>query len=192
MHKELGWIRIALLAIWLSAVIGSSWILHRYEATPGGTAARPTPKPPQKLANALLVFAHPQCPCTQASLQNVERFHRDHPEIRAELVLVIPKGAPKEFAEGPTLQWHRKNPWATLVRDEQGAMARSYGATTSGHVIYIDETGRTRFNGGVTRGRGLVGDSTALRNLYQAVSVNGAKLAQNGSVFGCSLLGDNL
>jgi hypothetical protein len=72
--------------------------------------------------------------------------------------------------------------------DDGGAIARSFGALTSGEVLLYDARGALRFAGGITAARGHEGDSEG-RDALEA-SIRGATGQARAAVFGCSLFGE--
>src|SRR5438552_8947030 len=73
-------VRIAATALWLVAAAAGSWCLSKYESAPGRAALTPDQWPVATRIAAshdcptLLMFAHPQCPCTRASIENLNRL----------------------------------------------------------------------------------------------------------------------
>src|SRR5262245_54934677 len=69
-------VSLALLA-WVAAIVGGALCAERYAATPGtihGGATRWPGNGACSLSSArptLLMFAHPRCPCTRASLEEL-------------------------------------------------------------------------------------------------------------------------
>ena len=68
---------MAAVAVWLGAVGFGMTVLWRYSATPGDAATPPVnwprslPVQPQKGRAMLVMFAHPQCPCSKASVEEL-------------------------------------------------------------------------------------------------------------------------
>lgn len=179
--------RFVLPIIWIVAVGAAGVTLHRFEITPAEKRAATKPKDVSR-ANTLLLFAHPKCPCTSATLKNLELIHQAHPETQTEIMLVIPAGAPADFEDGPTSSWQASHSWARLSLDPKGALATAAGATTSGHVIYYDANGDTQFSGGITRARAVAGEATALRSLLASIGGSKTSNLSQHDVFGCPLL----
>jgi hypothetical protein len=92
-------------------------------------------------------------------------------------------------------------PGVALRLDPEGRLATSLGATTSGSLTISDGAGRVRFFGGVTSGRGAVGESPSLLAARESLAVAGgidAEIDASESseiaiatmpVFGCALVG---
>jgi len=182
------------VAIWMAATVLGMWFVAKYEATPGVSGAAPARFPGATEADGnvprLMMFAHPQCPCTQASLAEFAELLARHPgSCRAEVVFFRPEGVEDD--------WERTSLWSQAARipgvavrgDDDGALARRFGAETSGHVVLYDAGGRLLFSGGITRARGHQGESTARRALSALLTGSAADAAQSSPVFGCPLQG---
>lgn len=181
-----------LLALWGAAALGGGLWLHAYKAAPGLPAEAPATWPAEATLPApagrptLVVVAHPRCPCTHATLGELERLLR---ETRAaadvRVVMVEPEGLDVDRSGG---LWARaaRLPGATVHTDPGGHEARRFGAATSGQALLYDDQGRLLFTGGLTASRGHEGDNAgraALRALLTARTPE----TPTTPVFGCPL-----
>lgn len=137
-------------------------------------------------AATLIMLVHPQCPCSRASVAELERLlveTRDR--VQAHVLVVRPPGAPEPWER--TALWDRAAaiPGVTVHTDLDGEQARLFGATASGHVVVYDAAGRLRFRGGITGARGHEGDNPG-RSRARAAILEGD--AGEGPTFGCALL----
>lgn len=185
------WVVVA-ATVWFAVVAGGFGALAWYAHTP----APPAPVVPTWPAHSqvprdaarptVVFFAHPECPCTRASLRMLERIVAKARD-RADFVVML-----EDSAEHP--EWRRSDLWhqaETIVGvevrpDPEGVEARRFGATTSGHTVLFGADGARRFSGGITPARGHEGDSlgrAALERLLHAEAQT-PTLAQ---VFGCAL-----
>lgn len=151
-------------------------------------------------APLLLIFAHPHCPCTVATLHELTRAmtsvsaaRSDAPPARILVVFVVPPGAPP--------RWERTALWAEASRmagvqlrtDTDGVLARRFDARTSGQVFLYNKQGGLVFEGGITSGRGHEGDnagSDAIVDLLTRAYDSSATSpnTRHTPVFGCALL----
>ncbi|HLO97235.1 MAG TPA: hypothetical protein VK171_01460 [Fimbriimonas sp.] len=175
-------------AAWALSILSAGASLHFYEVTPSTNQIAPQTLREPSRTNTLLVFAHPKCPCTVATLKCLEELHQVHPEIQVELALVIPPNSPKLFEDGPSSEWQASHRWAKRTIDRNGTLAKSLGAIASGHTFLFEEKGDVVFAGGITRARGVVGESTALRDLITCINGKQSFGLSRHDVFGCSLL----
>ncbi len=114
----------------------------------------------------LLVFAHPRCPCTRATFEELERALVHRPDdLAVYVVFYRPEGESDRWIE--TGLARRARTWGdvSIVSDPDGVEARRFGAPASGKVFLFDSLGRTCFAGGVTPSRGHSGDNAGKRAL---------------------------
>ena len=177
---------------WILAVATGLVILFNYESTPGRVGAFPESWPQEsavKLAPdraTLVMLAHPQCPCSRASVGELARIIARVPgKISAYVLFYQPAGS-KDW-ENSTLQRSAAAiPGVTVLPDIDGIEAARFGAETSGYTLLFDTRGRLLFSGGVTSARGHAGDNAGERAVISL-----AKNKPSGRfatlVFGCSL-----
>jgi hypothetical protein len=181
--------------VWVAAVVMGIVALERYKATPGLSAAAasqwpagselPAPTPERA---TLLLFAHPKCPCTRATLSEFERLVAHvGSSIDARVVFVRPPGVPA--------RWERTDLWNAAVKipgvsvhvDDGGAEATRLGVMTSGQVLLYDRGGALRFAGGITASRGHAGDNPG-RSAVENHLAGRPDALTTTPVFGCPLL----
>lgn len=188
-----GW--VAVVAVWLVAVIGGFAWLAVYANTPGA-AAHPSPIWPGASAivldregPTLVMLAHPRCTCSRASLAELaELMARTHRPPRAYVVFIKPGTAGVEWEKTDLWRTAAAIPGVTVVRDDQGVEARRFGAETSGQIFLYDVGGRLVFSGGTTGARGHTGDNLGRAAIL--AHLNGTASARpTADVFGCSLFG---
>jgi hypothetical protein len=85
--------------LWSAAVLAGTWALAVYEATPGslGNTPRQAPRPGGLEGGigkpSFILFIHPHCPCSAASLSEWAQLLADAPgEVAAEVLFVRPEG----------------------------------------------------------------------------------------------------
>jgi len=126
------------------------------------------------------MFVHPYCPCTPASLRN---FGSVLAETGCEGRIYVVAGDPASTPNGRAAAGLAG---AESRADIDGAVARQFGARTSGHVFLYAADGRLLFEGGITDGRGREGESPGRRAVM--VRVSGKETAPvSFPVFGCPL-----
>jgi len=190
--KRSAWLT-AVVILWLASATGGLWVLWAYDNKPG-TAANPSAHWPatSRLARAadgptLVLFAHPQCSCSPASLGELAEVLA-RAEARPRTYVVFLK--PSSVADG----WERTALWqqaarlenVTVVRDDDGREAQQFSAATSGQTFLYDSRGVLQFSGGITSARGHAGDSagrSALVSLLNQLETSHPRT----NVFGCPL-----
>jgi hypothetical protein len=181
------------LGLWLLAATSGMAVLWEYGTTPGAPADPPPKWPAESTLGreagrpTLLVFAHPRCPCTRASIEELDRLLASvATPPRVHVLFTKPDGT--EPAWEPTDLWQRTAaiPGVSVARDDGGREARRFGAATSGQVLLYDVAGALRFAGGITPSRGHVGDSTG-RSVLQELLASRDVAQDEAAVFGCAL-----
>ncbi len=202
-----GRLRIALVGLWgaalLVALVGL-WV-YKLRAGDGGEVRERWPAASTLAAGAdrptLVMFAHPRCPCTRASLGELRGLlSRFAGRMTTHVVFMRPAGS--------SASWSHTDTWATasalvgvrVATDIDGREAKLFGAATSGHVVLYDAQGRLLYGGGITPARGHQGSSPQLDRLSRLleretagaadVSAAPAPLGRPGPVFGCALRED--
>lgn len=177
-----------MVGIWLVGCLSGSVALWSYASRAGARGDSPGRWPAASpLARVvgrptLLLFTHPRCPCTVASLAELARLVTDLGD-RIDVGIIV--DAPNDDGSAPAVERARAIPRARLIFDPTHAERERFGISTSGHVLLYDGTGRLQFSGGITDGRGHEGSSVGVRRVERLVS--GAIAAASSPVFGCLL-----
>ena len=181
------------LGLWLLAAGSGMAVLWAYGATPG-TPAEPPSKWPAKSTLArqagrptLLVFAHPHCPCSRASIEELDRLLASAGALpQVHVLFAKPDGTDPEWEH--TDLWRRAAaiPGVSIDRDDGGREAERFGVATSGQVLLYDVAGDLRFAGGITPSRGHEGDSAG-RSMLQNLLASRQVDQDVTPVFGCAL-----
>jgi hypothetical protein len=188
--KGILWVLLALT--WVTALAFGFRSLWAFQDTPGKTSTQSLEWPRGtrlRLATetpTLVLVAHPMCPCTRASLEELAKLMVSvEGRLKAYVIVADSRiGGPAEKAA--VFQRASAIPGVFAVADRDGAYRSLFGAETSGQVYLYDQTGRLRFLGGITAARGHQGPSRG-RAAIVAV-VNQQRMAQwSSKVFGCLL-----
>jgi hypothetical protein len=180
--------------IWLLAAgTGFAWIL-KYQSAGGnaGTAPEHWPATAQitfdTKRDTLVMFAHPQCPCTRASMEELNRLLARHRgQVTTHVMFIQPAGfTPSQMQSG---LWRSAEaiPDVAVHTDTNGVQAKLFGAETSGYVLLYDAQGRLLFRGGITGGRGHEGDNAGEDDIGTLLAGEAAHDRQT-PVYGCSLI----
>jgi len=137
----------------------------------------------------LVVAVHPRCPCTRASLFELQRLMaRCGGRLGCRVLVVRPAGAPQDWEATDIVRTVRRLPRTEVELDADGKVARSLGCETSGSVVLLDAAGAPRFWGGITASRGHAGDNPGSDSI--AAIVFGRHPGRRTTpVFGCDLVG---
>lgn len=184
---------VAAAGVWLVLVLAGASYLMIYETTPGTEEKTPRTWPaasPLALAPnrpTLVMFAHPRCPCTRASIGELAVLMAQcQGKVAAHVLFLRPEGA-EGWAETDLWRSAAAIPGVTVQWDEAGRAARDFGAATSGSVVLYDTKGALLFRGGITDARGHSGDNDGREGI---VALLGHKETRNviTPVYGCSLV----
>ncbi len=183
--------------LWFCAMLTGMGLLWRYAQTPGLAALVRASWPAgatidrAETGDTLVMFCHPRCPCTRASLTELERIvAKSEGGITPWIVFYKPGGADSSWQETDLWRSASAIPGAHLMVDESGAEARLFGATTSGQTFLYDRAGRLLFDGGITSARGHEGDNAGESAIVQLAN-EGEALCHTTPVYGCPIVESN-
>ncbi len=188
-------VRTALVALWLFAVGAGFAMILNYQKTSGQTGPTPGRWPagsqitldPQR--DTLVMFAHPQCPCTRASIGELNRvLARTHDRVTAHVFFIKPSQSSEGWSKTDLWRSAAAIPGVTVHEDLGGRLAGLFGAETSGDVLLYDTKGQLLFSGGITGSRGHAGDNASETTLISLCEGQTIQFAET-PVFGCSLNG---
>ncbi len=188
--------------LWLFLVSGALYAMADYGTQSGRSEQAPAQWPaglqtmikPDPARPTLVLFAHPLCPCTRASLWELESItNRLFGMVDLHVLFFEP--------EDPSVMstvWEASDlkrmaarlPGTQLHVDVEGRIAKHFGAYTSGQVLLYDTDGSLQFAGGITPSRGHTGSNPGRAAIISAImsdeGVNPLAPRVN-PVFGCSL-----
>lgn len=186
------WVWLA-AALWLSCAGVGLYFVWAYDNAPGVAANAPAAWPERtSLVRAddrptLVLLAHPQCDCTRATLGELaEVLARTSQPPKTYVLFLRPTLFNAGWEQTSLWQTARSLPNVTVLRDDDGAEAKRFGAETSGQTLLYDERGKLAFSGGITGSRGHAGDNSGRASLLALINRN--EVDRRGSnVFGCPL-----
>jgi hypothetical protein len=179
---------------WVAALAFGIRTLMSYETLPGavGVVTKSWPeavKIPRPAGRPTLVMlAHPQCPCTRASVAELNKIMAQlQGKLSAHVLFLKPQGAPPGWDNSDLRRSAARIPGVTVLSDVDGMEAQKFGAETSGHTFLYDGKGNLLFSGGITQSRGHAGDNAGENAIISLVN-NGHAARARSLVFGCSLV----
>jgi len=189
------------VAVWVPAVAFGINALWRYSTTPGTPATAPLTWPASapvertKGRATLIMFAHPQCSCTAASLGELAIIMaHQQGRLDADVFFYLPAGEASTWVKTDLWQIAAAIPGVHVLEDREAAVAKSFGTYTSGQTLLYDYPGRLLFKGGITGLRGHSGDNagrSAIMALLQGEAPRPSPLpVVTTPVLGCSLRGE--
>jgi len=184
---------IALVAVWVAAAGAGMTALAAYKSRPGPAGTSPAQWPASSGIHrtpglpTLVMFAHPLCPCTEASLAELARLmRRVDGKLSAHVLFIRPDGTPESWARSANWKLAAHIPGVSVAADSDSAEALRFGSGTSGEVVFYDADGALRFSGGITPARGHQGDNPGSDRIAALVA-GGAGGFEGTPVFGCPL-----
>jgi hypothetical protein len=176
----------------------------RFEMTPGEREPLPSTWPVSSRISRtagqdkLVVFAHPYCSCTHATLAELNKILSRRGAVHHSIAVLLfrPEG---NTNWKPEALWREAEqlPGSQVFWDDGGREAKLFGAGTSGSTLLFGADGRLRFHGGVTSSRGHQGDNVGATELIAALDGHPDRNQHDRKsagpreffVFGCSLFG---
>lgn len=182
--------------LWLTAVsAGTAWLWkYSLTAAPVVIAARDWPVNTglklQERGLTLVMFVHPECPCSRASLGELQQLvERAGGKLSPQVVFFSPEEKRSEWSDTPLWQLARDIPGVRTTADADGAEAVRFSAGSSGETFVYSATGRLLFHGGITAARGHRGDNDG-RSAIEALADQSTDPAADPALsptFGCPL-----
>jgi hypothetical protein len=177
---------------WAAVVAAGCLVLWNYAGTPGPSVNPPLVWPEDSALVrsgtkcTLAMFAHPHCPCTRASIRQLERLLACCGESLDTLVVFVePPGLAHSATQSDLWRSAAAIPGVRVVEDRDGIETHRFGAATSGECRLYDSTRKLLFHGGITPARGHEGDNLG-RSAIQAIA-DGRPAEPCAPTFGCPL-----
>ncbi len=172
-------------------------LLNRYSASPGTPANPPAALSKQASDSvfkaspgkfSVVMVVHPLCQCSRASLDNLQEIlMRASGKIQAFVVVNSPDDASAEWTNSDMVRTARQIPGVRVVNDPGAHISARLGAVTSGQVYVFSDHGRLLFSGGITDGRGHVGECEGMTSILSIVRGSGSRMTTT-PVYGCALV----
>lgn len=186
----------AVATLWLVMSACGFALLYAYAFTPGPVDAggmsihewpesTSIPRAPGRWS--LLMFLHPRCSCSRASLSELTRLVTTAGDALDVSVLLMSAEGMNSVADCQFLHTVRQFKSIRILTDPDGREADRFGARTSGYVVLFDPGGHRAFAGGITIARGHAGDSPGRAAILQAIASELPAFPVAVPVFGCRL-----
>ncbi|KLU07422.1 putative transmembrane protein [Rhodopirellula islandica] len=188
-------IRVAVL--WGCLLAGLFFALIAYGNTAGPSEPPPATGPvehPTSVSRStnssdweLVMAVHPKCPCTVASVNELQRLLRQvDNQLTCRFLVYHPADTNSDWMDGKITSRLSRIPHASIQADEAGKAAMELGMKTSGAVVVFDPHGKPRFHGGITASRNHEGDNLGVRSISMLLRGQTPPLTST-PVFGCRL-----
>ena len=191
-------IKIAAISIlWLLSAIAGLVLMSEYENTPGIAAAPNIQFPVEsQLKRApglptLIMLVHPHCPCTRASMGELELLMaQTQGRVMTYVLFLKPAGFADDWEKTDLWQTASEIPGVQVVQDKDGREAEFFNSATSGQTFLYDADGRLLFKGGITNERGHSGDNAGRIAIVELLNGGNAETTET-AVYGCPLFNKN-
>ncbi len=201
MQPRKSWLPWLALGVWIVAIgcgVVYAWV---YESTSAAVAAAADRWPAGSTCTlspegaTLVMFVHPHCPCSRATLAELAVLMTHcRGRLHAEVMFLQPPSFSDEWTHSDLWESASRIPDVAARIDVGAAEQRRFGARVSGETFVYSAGGELLFHGGITAGRGHVGDNagrTAIESLVAAPGhgsrVGGVSQVRGTPVFGCQL-----
>jgi hypothetical protein len=184
--------------VWLIGILSGTQILFDYENRPAHFHQSPEiwpkaasiPRTPGK--PVLVLFAHPQCPCTRATVGELALLMaRLKDDLTAHVIFIRPSEMPENWEQTDLWRTAASIPGVSVMSDPGGVEATRFHAQVSGQTMLYNADGRLLFSGGITASRGHSGDNAG-RSAIVALVSKGKSGRTTTPVFGCYLQAQDL
>jgi hypothetical protein len=181
--------------LWLLVIGVGLDRLWAFAQTPGPAATAPGAWPgssPLVRKNGLptlVMFLHPQCSCSRASVGELALLMA-HTQGRVAAYVIIYRPSDAEPGWEHTDLWTSAAaiPGVHVISDENAAAAAVFSVAVSGQTLLYDAAGQLTFSGGITYARGHSGDNAGRSALLSLVNGHSSTVTRT-PVFGCFLRG---
>lgn len=187
---------ITIATVWLAFIGLGFHVLLDYEGRPGPSSTLRQSWPPGSSLTlspsqpyTLVMFVHPQCPCSQASISELAILTTHCQILKTYVIFLRPEGFDANWEKTPL--WNRAAAIAgvTPLADLGGQESAKFNATISGETALYDQSGKLLFEGGITGSRGHEGDNLGLSTIEAIIDGKRVREAKT-AVFGCALKDD--
>ncbi len=195
---------LIIITAWLCLVVAIFGAMAAYAAKPGavGDVPQTWPKNPPAAMSldpqqpTLVLAVHPRCPCTRATISELERALAKAPALPTTYALIYEPGPDdpvhedESFARTSIASRLAKLPGVILIPDPDAQIASRFGARTSGHTLVYTPDAALAYSGGLTPTRAHEGPNTGSASLIELFNAR-QSLASEAPVFGCPLCPDS-
>jgi hypothetical protein len=181
--------------VWLVLIVAGALVMDRYAGTAGAAPPAPAKWPEESLVPrdsahpTLIMFVHPHCPCSSASIGELERLMaRYQGRCKAQVLFLNPPAMGPGWTTTDLWRQAAAIPGVTVTNDDGGREAGIFHAETSGQTLLYERDGTLMFQGGITIARGHRGDNPG-SDALKALLGHQLSTPVKTSTFGCSLCG---
>ena len=187
---------LCIIFCWGMSIAFGLYYLENYNITAGPAKTTPEIWPKRSGLHisrelpTLIMFAHPHCSCSKASLNELDRIiAQTHLLHDTYVVFYKPKKFNKTWLQSDLWKKAQNMQNVKIVTDEEGLIARLFGVQTSGHTVLYGSNEKLLFSGGITASRAHEGDNAG-KSAILSVLKTGKSEIKKTKAFGCTLYHD--
>lgn len=181
-------------ALWAASLLPAFALLNVYTHTPDALGPPPPPSALEELLQPseagkwlLVVAVHPKCPCTLATVSELQRLlRRVHARLQCRVLVFQPADADESWTSTRSINRLRNTLGVRLEYDPASQTAKRLGLTTSGETLLLSPGGEACFRGGITSSRGHEGANAGQQAVEEWVQGRPESLSEF-PVYGCRL-----
>lgn len=185
-------ITVLILVVWIGLIALGAKILLNYDfkSGPQSSSIKHFPKKSKlKLdpkLETILIFVHPNCPCSSASLEELNRLiTNSQGKLKTIIIFIKPDGSDDKWLD--TALWNKAKSMKVETYIDQGNReAKIFQTKTSGEVFLFNPKGDLLFHGGITASRGHEGDNQGEESIDHYLKDERLTVTKS-PVFGCQL-----
>ncbi len=179
--------------VWLSLSFYGMYVLFKYSAFPGLDGEPPkrmiskTQVKHKKNIPTLIVFLHPRCPCSRATISELGVIiSKAQNPLNLNIVFFKPSIFPESWTMTDLWDSAKRIPNAKLIADNGGKEIKQFCVKTSGHVLLYNSREDLVFSGGITASRGHLGDNEGRQAVLSLLNREKSNVSKT-KTFGCQL-----
>lgn len=192
------WVLALVIVAWLGAAVSAWYAMSAFgfsgqlladeetlETWPEASSISRSPRQP-----TLLLFLHPRCSCSRASVEELARLYTLVPQAALPAIAVVasaPRAVGDQWWSSSLLARTARLPNVHMVYDADGVETARFGAQLSGTVLLYHIDGRRLYAGGVTMARGQDGHNAGIQAVADLLVNSNVQVAPI-PVFGCKVV----
>ncbi|MBC7530849.1 MAG: RedB protein [Oligoflexus sp.] len=188
-HRKIIWMSFA----WMAPIVFGFYLLDKHTMEAGESANAPVVWPQgSALIRSndqfnLVLLIHPECPCSLATVNELEKLMSKSGDRLKSKVLVY-RASNDLTGEGGSLLRSRLSGLLNveISTDVEGQEAKRFGSFTSGQALLYNAEGVLVFSGGITGSRGHEGDNAGETAIIELIN-HRSRALPSAPVYGCEL-----
>ena len=180
---------ISITVIWLTLFATAYYVLLQYDFKSSDSKLSKIPRatqlPISKQGPTLIAFLHAKCPCSRASINEIDRLLTSHgKDLKTIFVFSKEKDLELAWIQESELYKKAQKMSVEIIIDPNNSEAKVFKAQTSGKVFLVSPKQEILFQGGVTASRGHEGNNSGITAIQKILAGKNSQIDFQPS-FGC-------